>query len=202
MLRCAYIQKVGGRNMSTEHSDADKTIVSMLLNPSRTMANWYTGIGILGIFLAVMNILGYVHPNYHISWGGLLTFEATNTAFEPKSDGVQVVVSDFIFIGLCVALAGLGLRTFGNDESGIAGWFKSILINDTWPALVDPDVGGWNKLFGAWSLLLGIVFYFYYGIVNTGWVDVGVYSVSIALIALGLGLLMAANAPEGEDNLD
>ena len=188
--------------MSTEHSDADKTIVSMLLNPSRTMANWYTGIGILGIFLAVMNILGLVHPNYHISWGGLLTFEATNTAFELKSDEPQVVFSDFIFIGLCVALAGLGLRTFGNEESGIAGWFKSIFITDTWPALIDPDLGGWNKLFAAWSLLLGIVFYFYYGIVNTGWVDVGVYSVSIALIALGLGLLMAANAPEGEDNLD
>ena len=202
MLRCAYIQKVGGRNMSTEHSDTDNSIVSMLLNPSRTMANWYTCIGILGIFLAVMNILGHVHPNYHISWGGLLTFEATNTAFELKSDEPQVVFSDFIFIGLCVALAGLGLRTFGNEESGIAGWFKSIFINDTWPALVDPDIGGWNKLFGAWSLLLGIVFYFYYGIVNTGWVDVGVYSVSIALIALGLGLLMAANAPEGDDNLD
>ena len=202
MLRCAYIQKVGGRIMSTEHSDADATILSMLLVPSRTMANWYAGIGIFGIFLAVLNILGMVHPTYHLSWGGLFTFEAMNAAFEPKSDGVQVVLSDFIFIGLCGALAGLGIRTFGNDESGIAGWFKSILVNDTWPALVDPDIGGWNKLFGAWSLLLGIVFYFYYGIINTGWIDVGVYSVSIALIAFGLGLLMAANAPEGDDNLD
>lgn len=202
MLRCAYIQKVGGRIMSTEHSDADPTILSMLLVPSRTMANWYAGIGIFGIFLAVLNILGMVHPTYHLSWGGLFTFEAMNAAFEPKSDGVQVVLSDFIFIGLCCALAGLGIRTFGNDESGIAGWFKSILVNDTWPALVDPDIGGWNKLFGAWSLLLGIVFYFYYGIINTGWIDVGVYSVSIALIAFGLGLLMAANAPEGDDNLD
>jgi len=202
MLRCAYIQKVGGRIMSTENSDADATIVSMLLNPSRTMANWYAGIGIFGIFLAVLNIIGMVHPTYHLSWGGLFTFEAMNAAFEPKSDGVQVVLSDFIFIGLCIALAGLGIRTFGNDESGIAGWFKSILVNDTWPALVDPDIGGWNKLFGAWSVLLGIIFYFYYGIVNTGWIDVGVYSVSIALIAFGLGLLMAANAPEGDDNLD
>jgi len=50
--------------------------------------------------------------------------------------------------------------------------------------------------------LLGFVFYFYYGIVNTGWIDIGVYSISIALIAFGLGLLMAANAPEGDDNLD
>ena len=202
MLRCAYIQKVGGRIMSTENSDADATIVSMLLNPSRTMANWYAGIGIFGIFLAVLNIIGMVHPTYHLSWGGLFTFEAMNAAFGSKSDGVQVVLSDFIFIGLCIALAGLGIRTFGNDESGIAGWFKSILVNDTWPALVDPDIGGWNKLFGAWSVLLGIIFYFYYGIVNTGWIDVGVYSVSIALIAFGLGLLMAANAPEGDDNLD
>ncbi|RJU95121.1 MAG: hypothetical protein DWC08_00590 [Candidatus Poseidoniales archaeon] len=63
-------------------------------------------------------------------------------------------------------------------------------------------MGGWNKLFGAWSLLLGFVFYFYYGIVNTGWIDIGVYSISIALIAFGLGLLMAANAPEGDENLD
>ncbi|MBT5391270.1 MAG: hypothetical protein HOL22_02880 [Euryarchaeota archaeon] len=63
-------------------------------------------------------------------------------------------------------------------------------------------MGGWNKLFGAWSLLLGIVFYFFYGISYTGWIDIGVYSMSVALIAFGLALLMAANAPEGDDNLD
>ena len=65
--------------MSTEHSDADPTILSMLLVPSRTMANWYAGIGIFGIFLAVLNILGMVHPTYHLSWGGLFTFEAMNS---------------------------------------------------------------------------------------------------------------------------
>ena len=202
MLRCAYIQKVGGRIMSTETSDANPSFVSMLLNPSRTMSNWYAAIGLLGIFLAILNILGQIHPSYHVSWGGLLTFEATNAAFEPKADGTQVVASDFIFIALCAGLAGLGIRTFLADESGIAGWLKAILVNDTWPALVDPDSGGWSKLLGAWSLLLGIVFYFYYGVVNTGWIDIGVYSVSISMIALGLGLQMAANAPEGDDNLD
>ncbi|RPG68873.1 MAG: hypothetical protein CBC59_005605 [Euryarchaeota archaeon TMED99] len=63
-------------------------------------------------------------------------------------------------------------------------------------------MGGWNKLFGAWSLLLGFLFYFVYGILYTGWIDIGVYSMSIALIAFGLALLMAANAPEGDENLD
>jgi hypothetical protein len=188
--------------MSTEESDPSNSVVSMLMNTSRGMANWYVGLGMLGIFLALLNIFGYIHPNYHLSWGGLLTFEITNAAFEPKSTSTQFVLSDVVFIGLCVAISALGFRTIGKDETGLNGWFKGLFINDTWPALVDPENGGWNKLFGAWSLLLGIVFYFFYGIVYSGWIDIGVYSVSIALIAFGLALLMAAKAPEGNDNLD
>tara|TARA_B100001142_G_scaffold206958_1_gene205110 strand:+ start:1387 stop:1968 length:582 start_codon:yes stop_codon:yes gene_type:complete len=192
-----------GEFMSTEESDPTSSVVSMLMNPSRGMANWYAGLGMLGIFLAILNIFGYIHPTYHLSWGGLLTFEATNAAFGTKSlDGAQFVLSDVVFIGFCIGLSGIGFRTINNEEEGIADWFKGLLINDTWPALVDPDLGGWNKLFGAWSLLLGVVFYFFYGIAYTGWIDVGVYSMSIALIAFGLALLMAANAPEGDDNLD
>jgi len=203
MFRCAYIQKVGGRIMSTEESDTGNSFVSMLLNPSPIAANWYATVGILGLFLGVLNIIGQIHPTYHVSWGGLLTFEASNGAFEPKlDDGIQIVPSDAIFLGFCGFLTSIAFRTFGNHEFGIGGWFKGLIINDTWPCLVDPDLGGWNKLFGAWSLLLGFVFYLYYGIVNTGWIDIGVYSVSIAFIAFGLGLLMAANAPEGDDNLD
>ena len=188
--------------MSTEESDPASSVVSMLLNPSRRMANWYACLGMLGIFLAILNICGYIHPTSHLSWGGLLTFEATNAAFEPKSNEIQFVLSDAVFIGLCTGLSGIGFRTINNDEDGIAGWFKSLLVNDTWPALADPELGGWNKLFGAWSLLLGIVYYFFYGISYTGWIDIGVYSMSVALIAFGLALLMAANAPEGDDNLD
>jgi len=190
--------------MSTEESDPSNSVVSILLNPSRTMANWYVSLGVLGIFLAILNIFGYIHHNYHVSWGGLLTFQATNPAFEVLGEGAgpKFVISDVVFIGLCGAVSGIGFRTIRSDELGLAGWFKGLFINDTWPALVDPDIGGWNKLFGAWSLLLGIIFYFYFGIVNLGWIDPGVYSISIALIAFGLALLMAVNAPEGNDNLD
>ena len=188
--------------MSTEESDPTNSVVSMLMNPSRSMANWYACLGMLGIFLAILNITGNIHPNYHLSWGGLFTFEATNAAFEPKSSSIQFVLSDVIFIGLCAGISGIGFRTINNGELGLAAWFKGMFANDTWPALVDPDNGGWNKLFGAWSLLLGIVFYFFYGIMYTGWIDIGVYSMSVSLIAFALALLMAANAPEGNDNLD
>ena len=85
--------------MSTEESDPTGSVVSMLMNPSRGMANWYAGLGMLGIFLALLNILGHIHPTYHLSWGGLLTFEATNAAFGTKSlDGAQFVLSDAVFI--------------------------------------------------------------------------------------------------------
>jgi hypothetical protein len=105
--------------MSTEESDPTNSVVSMLMNPSRIMANWYAWLGMLGIFLAILNITGNIHPNYHLSWGGLFTLEATNDAFEPKSSSLQFVLSDFIFIGLCVAISGIGFRTINNDYSSM-----------------------------------------------------------------------------------
>jgi hypothetical protein len=188
--------------MSNQETDTSNSVVSMILNPSRGLANWYVCIGMLGIFLAILNILGYVHPTYHLSWGGLLLFEAFNAAFEIKSDSPQFVASDAVFIGFCSLLLSRGFQTISNDEDGIGGWFTSLFVNDTWPALVDPDLGGWNKLVSAWCLLLGFVFYMYYGILHTGWIDIGVYSVSVALLAFGFALKLASEAPEGEDNLD
>lgn len=188
--------------MSNQETETSTSVVSMIMHPSRGLANWYVCIGMLGIFLAVLNILGLVHPTYHLSWGGLFTFEATNDAFELKSDSIDVVLSDIVFIGLCTALLTMGFRTIGSFDDGVGGWFTALFVNDTWPALVDPDIGGWSKLMSAWCLLLGLVFYLYYGVMHTGWIDIGVYSVSVALIAFGFALKMAADAPEGEDNLD
>jgi hypothetical protein len=54
----------------------------------------------------------------------------------------------------------------------------------------------------AWCLLLGFVFYFWFGIQHDGWIDVGVYSVSIALIAAGFALNHASRVPPGDENID
>ena len=107
--------------MSTEESDTGKDFVSMLLNPSSTAANWYASIGIFGLFLGILNILGHIHPTYHVSWGGLLTFEAWNAAFEPKSeDGIQVVLSDAIHS----PNEHFGLSNFYNGIETIANFYK------------------------------------------------------------------------------
>ena len=51
-------------------------------------------------------------------------------------------------------------------------------------------------------LLLGLAFYLYFGIAHKGWIDVGVYSVTIALMAAGVALNHASRAPPGDENID
>ena len=190
---------VGGRRMS-EVGNTDDGFVQMLLNPSRTMSNWFVGLGMLGIFLGILNLLGEVHPNYRVSWAGVLTFELTNKAFEDLSTAPSFVVSDVVFLAICGLIAALGLKTINNQDGGIGAWAKSIFVNETWMSLADPELGGWFKTFGAWCLLLGIANYLYFGINSTGWIDPGVYSVTIGFMAFGFALVYAANSPQPEEN--
>lgn len=183
----------------SEMDNTDDSFIHMLLNPSRTLSNWFVGLGSLGIFLAVLNLMGEIHPNYRVSWSGVLTFEFTNKAFENMSTAPSFVVSDIVFIAICGLFAGLGLKTINSQDGGFAGWFKSIFVNQTWMSLANPDLGGWYKTIGAWCLLLGVANYLYFGIFATGWIDPGVYSVTIGLMAFGFALVYAANAPEPED---
>ena len=184
---------VGGQRMS-EVNETEQGFVQMILNPSKTMSNWFVGIGLLGLFLAVLNLMGEVHPNYRVSWAGVFTFEATNKAFEDLTTAPSFVISDVVFMALCGGLTAVGLRTINSQDGGIQTWLKSIFVNDIWMALADPDLGGWFKTLGAWCLLLGVVNYLYFGICATGWIDPGVYSVTIGLMAFGFALNYSANS--------
>ncbi|MDP6333908.1 MAG: hypothetical protein QF479_04655 [Candidatus Poseidoniaceae archaeon] len=186
----------------SEHNDDSTSLLEMIMNPSKTLANWFVSFGLLGLFLAVLNLTGCIHPNYRVSWGGVFTLEATNKAFGTLEDASAFVASDAIFMALCAGLVFLGYRTLNQEDGGIAGWFKSIFVNETWPALADPSVGGWSRLAGAWCILLGVVNYLYFGLKSIGWIDPGVYSVTIALLGFGLALNYFSFAPEGDENLD
>ena len=120
-------------------------------------------LGIWGLVLAGLNMFSMAHPTYHVSWGGLLTFEATNPAFSDAKDGFHFeILGDTIFIAACVGLIALGTRVV-NERNNVANWAKGLLINDTWPALNDPTLGGGQRTMAAWCLLLGLAFYLYFG---------------------------------------
>ena len=188
--------------MSKDENESTNDLMSAILNPSRGVSLWFIALGTWGLFLAILNILGQAHPSYHWSWGGLLTFETTNAAFELKSDGIQFVASDFVFMSFCGLIIALGLKTIASEDGGIPAFAKSLIMNDTWPSLADPSHKGWSMFAAAWCLLLGVVCYAYYGIVHMGWTDPGVYSVTIALLAFGFALKASSNAPAGDETLD
>ena len=185
-----------GRNMSDD--DGGQTMAQNV----PAYASGLVYVGAWGLMLAMLNMFGTIHPTYHVSWGGLLTFEATNAAFGTAKDGFHFEpLGDTVFILICALMITLGARMI-NERSDIATWARGLIINDTWPALNDPTLAGGQRTASAWCRLLGLAFYLYFGIAHQGWVDVGVYSVTIALMATGFGLNHASRAPPGDDMVD
>ena len=158
--------------------------------------------GAWGVLLAFLNMFSMALPNQHVSWGGLLTFEATNAAFGDAIDGFHFEpLGDSIFLIACIAMIAFGLKTIG-ERGDVSAWLKSLIDNDTWPALNDLSIGGGQRTLAAWCLFSGIAFYFWFGIQHSGWMDVGVYSVTIALMGSGFALNHASRVPPGDENID
>ena len=195
MPRLLTASKVA-RRMSDENENAENGMLDILMKPSKTLASWYFWLGLLGLMLAILNIMGIIHPTYRLSWGGLLTFEYTNSAFGDKDGAATFVAGDAVFMALCGGFTFLGARSLIGD--GDAGeWVKSMVTNDWYNDLLNFD-GGWSLTLGTWSVLASIVFYCYWGIMHMAWIDPGVYSISIALMATGLVLRMLSSIEDEE----
>tara|TARA_B100000989_G_scaffold77220_1_gene54818 strand:- start:153 stop:701 length:549 start_codon:yes stop_codon:yes gene_type:complete len=181
--------------MSNEDGNPSSGMLGILTKPSNTLANWYLWLGLLGLLLAVLNLAGIIHPSYRVSWGGMFTFEATNNAFGDKDTAPAFVVSDAVFILFCSSLVYLGARSLIGD-SNFGDWLTSLLTNDWYNNLIDPENGGWGLLLGTWAMVVSILFYFFWGIMYMAWIDPGVYSIAISLMASGLVLRMLTTIEE------
>ena len=172
----------------TNGESSDAAAQTSASGPSPVWANFIVTIGLWGLLMAVLNMFSLATPFQHVSWGGLFTFEATNPAFGSAIDGFHYEpLGDTIFIAICLVMVGFGMKAI-NETRGVSQWATSLIVNDTWTALADPSVGGGQRTMSAWCLLLGLVFYLWFGINYSGWIDVGVYSVTIAFIAAGFAL--------------
>ena len=182
--------------MSDEGENAENGMFDILIKPSNTLANWYFWIGLLGLMLAVLNIMGMIHPTYRVSWGGLLTFEYTNAAFDHKDDAAAFVAGDAVFMALFGGMTFLGARSLIGDDEPV-DWIKSLVTNEWYNDLLDVKAG-WSLALGTWSILASVVFYFYWGIMHMSWIDPGVYSISISLMGLGLVMRMLSSVEDEE----
>ena len=185
------------RLMNNDGENTQNGLFGILTKPSKTLANWYLWLGCLGLMLAILNIMGVIHPNYRVSWGGLLTFEATNAAFGTKDTAAAFVAGDAVFMFACGALAFTGIRSLVEDGN-YGDWFTSMLRNEWYTDLVELRNGGWSQLLGTWSMAASLVFYFYWGIMYMTWIDPGVYSIAIVLMSSGLVLRMLSSIEDAE----
>ena len=195
------MDEAGGGFMSSEEKTEEKGFLELISNPSMGLSKWYIAIGAWGLVLSLLNLIGEIHPTYRVSWGGLLTFELLADAFGDKDTAAAFVACDAVFMIGCGVLVALGLKSINeSNEGGVASFFQSMVINDTWPALVGGE-GGMMRAIGAWCLLLGFGFYIAFSVMNQTWIDLGVYSVSVTLVAFGFALDSASRAPPGDDTV-
>ncbi len=182
--------------MSDNGDNAQERLGTILFSPSNTLATWYFWIGLLGLLLAFLNLMGMIHPTYRVSWGGLLTFEYTNSAFGDKDDAAAFVPGDAVFIAIFGGMTFLGARSLiGDGDPG--AWFKSMVTNEWYNDLLDFE-SGWYRALGTWCMLASIVFYFYWGINHMSWIDPGVYSIAISLMGIGIVMRMLSSVEDDE----
>ena len=181
----------------TEGSEST-SFMDKVLNPNRITSQWLFGLGLWGLTLGILNLMILLRPEEKVVWASFLSLGkiggpmfTTKTSFGIYSDSTFLLITGSMF-----GLGTLGLHK--STEGGIISWIRNLFVNDYWKSLVNPqEDGGWMKTISAWCLVIGFCFYLYWGIVYTGWVDTGVYAVSVAFIAFGFSLKYAS-----ENNLE
>jgi len=179
---------------------ADEGTTGFLV-PSKRISGWLFILSIWGILLWFLNLLKMATPTGDkVVWSSLLSigliggdYQTTNPDFRLYSDG--------IFIILCVIVNLLAIRGISsNVDGGIKGWLMNIR-SDFWPALVDiSNPGGVRKTVSLWCILIGVSFYVTWGILNSGWVDAGVYAVAAPFVVFGWAFGKLADAQALEVN--
>jgi len=164
----------------------------------RMLASLAFGLGLWAVMLGVINILFGAHGTpenkLKVVWAAYLSMGTlypdlytTDMVFRPFSDTVFMIL-------------GLGLTAWGgkclheSTEGGIVAWLKDLATNEAWLSLMSTKEAGGRMTAAMWCLVIGEVFYLYQGLVHWNWVDVGVYSVTAALLGFGFALIFAAQA--------
>jgi hypothetical protein len=177
--------------MTEDNDHGGRTLASLAF----ALGLWATLLGILNI---VFGIGGTAESKMKVVWAAYLSVGQLYPDLF-VDDMVYRPFSDTVFMILSVGLMVWGGRCLHNStEGGITAWLQSIVICDSWLSLMSTKEAGSKMTSAMWCITLGLVFYIYQSIVHWNWVDVGVYSVTAALLGFGVALMFAAKAEAEE----
>ena len=169
---------------------------------SRSLASLAFALGIWGTMLGILNILfgigGTAESKMKVVWAAYLSVGQLYPDLF-VNDMVYRPYSDTIFMILVIGLtAWSGRQLHNSTEGGIVAWLQSVVTCEAWLSLMSTKEAGGKMTSAMWCLVLGLTFYIYQSIVHWNWVDVGVYSVTAALLGFGAALMFAAKAEAEE----
>ena len=157
--------------------------MTALLRPSITLSSGAFFLGCWIILLTIINMsIGAYWEDSMVLWIGFFTNG------DPYSTSQDFVVDDAIFAILSAIVMASGIYGINSTkEDGLIGWAKDLPNDRIVTSLYSGD-GGMIRIIASWMVFVGLTFYTIWSLMNTTWVDPGVYSVMIALVSLGIGL--------------
>ena len=171
-----------------------------LTKPSSMISIAALLLGLWVIILSIVNIIeGAYSPGYKVTWLSFLGFtEGAN--FVANDTGF--IIDDAVFAIFGIILIGAGdygmkkantLVNGGNESSeGAISWILGLPNSYFMNNLIRGE--GVKQTMSSWLVGIGILFYIVWSIQNNTWVDPGVYSVMISLVAFGFALNISSKA--------
>ena len=164
----------------------------------RALASLAFALGLWATILGVLNITcgigGTAENKLKVVWAAYLSVGKLYPDLF-TADMVYRPMSDSVFMILSIGLMGWGGRCIHNStEGGIVAWLQGVVTCDSWLSLMSTKEAGGQMTAAMWCIVLGLGFYIYQSVVHWNWVDVGVYSVTAALLGFGVALMFAAKA--------
>lgn len=165
---------------------ADNDWYSALTRPSRTASTAMLLLGGWVLLLTIVNVaIGAYSPGFKALWLGFLSNGALGDVYVAH-DGVSIVVDDIVFGLLGAAVTGLGW--FGMGKAVDGGAVAAIKGTPECLSGLFSIENGVRKTMADWLIVGAIIFYLAWSVQNNTWVDPGVFAVSVAPFAFGVGL--------------
>ena len=156
-----------------------------LLRPSDTLS---VAAIVLGSWILLLNLLNIITGAYSGGRKVLWIDFITNGSRTNEVHEIGVVLDDVIFGILGIAVFALGAWSLGKErEGGFGAWFFQVWESKVFTSLLSTEHGG-SRTVASWMIAIGALFYAAWGIMNSTWVDPGVYSVTIAMVSMGFGV--------------
>jgi len=164
-----------------------------LNRPSSTISIVALMLGVWVILLSIVNLVeGAYSPGFKVSWIGFLgfggeTFTANDSGVDLLNDGI------FTLLGLSLIAGGdYGMKKASPNSEGAISFITGLPNSNFANNLIKGEKG--IDIISSWLIVIGILFYLIWSIQNNTWVDPGVYSVMISMVAFGFALGMSSNA--------